>query len=249
MPDPAYTGSEQARAHFRLAVKIAFGFVALIWLIDAMQWALDLEPDPYGIRPRELAGLPGVLFAPLVHSGFAHLVANSPPWVVVGVAMLFLYPNSALRVLPAVYFGPGIFVWVLGRESVHLGAIGLVYGLVAYVLAAGLLRRDRRAIAAFLAVHFMYGSLVWGLLLSQFGVSWEAHLAATLIGAAFAIALRRLDVPGPALHRKRVPAGGPGACDTQESPDGPPGRRHCTPCRRQGHRAIPLLATLRKALG
>jgi membrane associated rhomboid family serine protease len=195
IPHPAYTGSEQARAHFRLAVKIAFGFVALIWLIDAMQWALDLEPDPYGIRPRELAGLPGVLFAPLVHSGFAHLVANSPPLVVVGVAMLFLYPNSALRVLPAVYFGPGIVVWVLGRESVHLGASGLVYGLVAYVLAAGLLRRDRRAIAASLAVYFMYGSLVWGLLPSQFGVSWETHLAATLIGVAFAIALRRLDVP------------------------------------------------------
>jgi hypothetical protein len=79
IPDPAYTGSEHARARFRLAVKIAFGFVALIWLIDTTQWALDLEPDPYGIRPRESAGLPGVLFAPLVHSGFAHLVANSSP--------------------------------------------------------------------------------------------------------------------------------------------------------------------------
>ena len=194
-PDPAYTGSEQARAHFRLAVKIAFGFVALIWFIDAMQWALGLEPDPYGIRPRELAGLPGILFAPLVHAGFAHLVANSAPLVVVGATMLFLYPNSALRVLPAVYFGPGIVVWVLGRDSVHFGASGLVYGLVAYVLAAGLLRRDRRAIAASLIVYFMYGSLVWGLLPTQVGVSWETHLAATLIGVAFAIVLRRLDVP------------------------------------------------------
>lgn len=200
-PDPAYTGSEQARAHFRLAVKIAFGFVALIWLIDAMQWALGLEPDPYGIRPRELAGLPGILFAPLVHAGFAHLVANSAPLVVVGAAMLFLYPNSALRVLPAVYFGPGIVVWVLGRDSVHFGASGLVYGLVAYVLTAGLLRRDRRAIAASLVVYFMYGSLVWGLLPTQVGVSWETHLAATLIGVAFAIVLRRLDVP----PRKRYP--------------------------------------------
>jgi membrane associated rhomboid family serine protease len=195
IPDPAYTGSEQARAHFRLAVKIAFGFVALIWLFDAVQWALDLEPDAYGIRPRELAGLTGILFAPLVHSGFAHLAANSPPLVVVGAAMLFLYPNSALRVLPAVYFGPGLVVWVAGRDSVHLGASGLVYGLVAYVLAAGLLRRDRRAIAASLAVYFMYGSLAWGLLPTQSGVSWETHLAATLIAVALAVALRRLDVP------------------------------------------------------
>jgi membrane associated rhomboid family serine protease len=193
--DPAYTGSERARARFRLAVKIAVGFVALIWLIDSLQWAVDQEPDPFGIRPRQLAGLPGVLFAPLVHSGFAHLVANTPPLVVVGAAMLFLYPSSALRVLPAVYLGPGIAVWILGRDSVHFGASGVVYGLVAYVLVAGLLRRDRRAVAASLAVYFMYGSLVLGLGPTQPGVSWETHLAAALIGVALAIALRRLDVP------------------------------------------------------
>jgi len=109
--------------------------------------------------------------------------------------MLFLYPNSALRVLPAVYLGTGIVVWLFGRESVHLGASGLVYGLVSYVFVAGLLRRDRRAIATSLVVSFMYGSLAWGVLPTQSGVSWETHLAAALIGLALAIALRRLDIP------------------------------------------------------
>jgi membrane associated rhomboid family serine protease len=71
----------------------------------------------------------------------------------------------------------------------------LVYGLVSYVFVAGLLRRDRRAIAASLVVCFMYGSLVWGVLPTQFGVSWETHLSAAMIGVALAIALRRLDVP------------------------------------------------------
>ncbi len=160
-----------------------------------MNWVLGQDPEPFGIRPRQWVGLPGIVFAPLVHDGFAHIIANSPPLLVLGTAMLFLYPNSALRVLPAVYLGTGIAVWLFGRDSVHFGASGLVYGLVSYVFVAGLLRRDRRAIAASLVVCFMYGSLVWGVLPTPFGVSWETHLAAALIGVALAIALRRLDVP------------------------------------------------------
>lgn len=195
IPDPDYTGSEQARAHFRLAVKIAFGFVGLLWLIYLMTSGLGQEPEPFGIHPRQWAGLPGIVFAPLVHDGFAHLIANSPPLLVLGTAMLFLYPLSALRVLPAVYFGTGIVVWLFGRDSVHFGASGLVYGLVSYIFLAGVLRRDRRAVAASLVVCFMYGSLAWGVLPTQSGVSWETHLAAALIGVGFAIALRRLDVP------------------------------------------------------
>ena len=75
------------------------------------------------------------------------------------------------------------------------GASGLVYGLVSYIFVAGLLRRDRRAIATSLLVCFMYGALVWGVLPIQPRVSWETHLAAALIGAALAIVLRRLDLP------------------------------------------------------
>ena len=91
--DPAHTDSERARANFRLAVKIALGFVALIWFVQLLNWALDLGPEDFGVRPRQLAGLPGILFAPLVHGGFAHLIANSPPLLVLGTAMLYLYPN------------------------------------------------------------------------------------------------------------------------------------------------------------
>jgi membrane associated rhomboid family serine protease len=199
VPDPAYTGSVQARAHFRLAVKIAFSFVALLWVVSLTNWGLELDPEVSGIRPRQWAGLPGIVFAPLVHGGFDHLIANSPPLLVLITAMVFLYPSSGLRTLPAVWLGSGILVWLFGRESVHFGASGLVYGLASYVFVAGLLRRDRRAIAASLVVWFMYGSLVWGLLPTPFGVSWETHLAAALIGVALAIALRRLDTP-PRKH-------------------------------------------------
>jgi len=195
VPDPAFTGSEQSRAHFRLAVKIAFGFIVLIWLIHLMNWGLDLDPEPFGIRPRQLSGLPGIFLAPVVHGGFEHLIANTLPLLVLGTAMLFLYPNASPKVLLWVYLGPGIAVWLIGRGSVHLGASGLVYGLVSYVFVAGMLRRDRRAIAASLVVCFMYGSLVWGVFPIRLQMSWETHLAAALIGLTMAIALRRLDVP------------------------------------------------------
>jgi membrane associated rhomboid family serine protease len=195
IPDPAHTGSERARANFRLAVKMALAFVALIWLIQLLNWALDLGPADFGVRPRQLAGLPGIFFAPLVHGGFAHLIANSPPLLVLGTAMLYLYPSAALRVLPAVYLGTGVAVWLFARESAHIGASGLIYGLVSYIFVAGLIRRDRRAIAASLLVCFMYGALVWGILPIEPGVSWETHLAAALIGIVLAITLRRLDIP------------------------------------------------------
>ena len=193
--DPAYATSARGRANFRLAVRIALGFVALIWIIGLLNDGLGIDPADFGVRPRELGGLPGILFAPLMHAGFEHLLANSLPLLVLGTAMLYLYPQAARRVLPAVYLGPGLAVWLFARGGVHLGASGLVYGLFSYVLAAGLLRRDRRAIAASLVVCFMYGTLVWGVLPIEPKFSWETHLAAALIGLALAFAYRHLDRP------------------------------------------------------
>ncbi len=195
IPDPAYTGSARTQASFGLAAKLALGFVVLLWAIQAVNVALDLELQRFGVEPRELAGLPGILVAPLLHGGFGHLIANSVPLLVVGTTMLHLYPDSASKVLPAVYLGPGIAVWLFARGGVHIGASGLIYGLAAYVFVAGLIRHDRRAIAASLLVAFIYGSLAWGVLPIRPGVSWETHLAAALIGIVLAIALRRLDIP------------------------------------------------------
>jgi membrane associated rhomboid family serine protease len=193
LPDPAFTNSRRSHENFRLAVRLALGFVALLWAILLLGDGLDLQQ--FGVRPREWQGLIGIFAAPLLHGGFKHLLDNSIPLVVVGTAMLYLYPKSALRVLPAVYLGPGIAVWLFAKGGIHIGASGLVYGLVAYVFVAGLIRHDRRAIAASMLVAFMYGTLAWGVTPIQVGMSWETHLAAALIGAAMAVLLRRHDVP------------------------------------------------------
>ena len=214
LPDPRYTHSANSRALLRLAIRLSIGFVVVLWLVHLMNWAMDLDRLPFGVRPREWLGLVGIVTAPLMHGDFAHLVANSVPLLVLGATMLFLYPHATLRVLPAVYLGTGVLVWLFGRDSVHIGASGLVYGLVSYVFVAGLLRRDRRAIAASLMVVMLYGSLAWGVLPIQPRMSWETHLAAAAIGVLMALALRRLDVP----PRKRYEWE-----DEREPPeDGPP---------------------------
>jgi membrane associated rhomboid family serine protease len=209
IPDPDFTTSDRARANFWLAAKIALGLVAVLWAVDFVNVVLGLDLQRFGVRPRQFAGLPGILLAPLLHGGFPHLIANSVPLLVLGTGMLYLYPNAALKVLPAVYLGPGIAVWLFGKaSSVHIGASGLVYGLVGYVFVAGIIRRDRRAIAASMLVYFLYGTLLWGVFPIRPGVSWETHLAAALIGSAMAIAFRGLDIP----PRKRY--------DWEDEPDG-----------------------------
>ncbi len=178
-PDPAVTDSARARDNFRLAVKLSLGFVAVLWLIPTLGWGLELER--FGVRPRQWIGLPGILVAPMLHAGFLHLIANSLPLWCSARRCCMLYPTAAFRVLPAVYLGPGIAVWLFAQDGVHVGASGLVYGLVSYIFVAGLIRRDRRAIAASLLVAFMYGTLVWGVLPIRVRISWETHLAAALI--------------------------------------------------------------------
>ena len=193
--DPSYTGSPESHANFRAATFGALCFVVAISVIHLLGSWLGLGLQRFGVHPRDLVGLSGIIAAPLLHGDFAHLVSNALPLLIVGTAMLHLYPDSSRIVLPSVYLGPGLAVWLFGRDSIHIGASGLVYGLVSYVFVAGMIRRDRRAIAASLLVSFMYGALVWGVLPIKAEVSWETHLAAALIGVVLAVLLRHRDIP------------------------------------------------------
>ena len=200
VPDPEYTSSPRARANFRLALRLALAAAAVLWAIELANEGLGLDLARLGVRPREIAGLAGIVLAPLLHGGPAHLVANSLPLVVLGTGMLYLYPGAAFKVLPAVYAGPGIAVWLLGPGgTVHIGASGVVYGLFSYLLVSGVIRLDRRAIAAALLVSFLYGTMVWGVLPIEPGTSWQTHLAAAIIGAVMAVAFRHRDIP-PRKH-------------------------------------------------
>ena len=193
--DPAYAASADSHERFRAAALVSALFVGALAAIHLVSWALGLDLARFGIHPRDVAGLAGIVAAPLLHGDIAHLASNALPLLIAGTAMLYLYPDSSRVALPALYLGPGVLVWMFGRDSVHIGASGLVYGIVAYVFVGGILRRDRRAWAASVLVAFFYGAMVWGVLPIRYGVSWETHLAAAALGVTLAVALRRRDVP------------------------------------------------------
>ena len=104
--------------------------------MHGLNWALDGDWQRFGVRPREWTGLVGILLAPLLHADFGHLAANALPLLVLGTVTLHLYPTSARAVLPALYVGSGLCVWLIGRDSIHIGASGLVYGLAAFVFTS-----------------------------------------------------------------------------------------------------------------
>lgn len=194
--DDATTAEQDAR-HLHDAFRLAAGFVALLWLIELLTLALGLDLTALSIFPRAPAGLTGILAAPLLHGSPTHLLANTAPLLVLGTAMLYGYPKAARIALPAIWLGTGAAVWLLARPSWHLGASGLVFGMLLFVLTLGVLRWDRRAIALSLAVLLLYGGMIWGVLPLDPRVSFESHLAGALIGLALAVRLKGMDPPPP----------------------------------------------------
>ena len=195
VPDPEYTASMKARANFVLAVKIAFAFLVVMWSVFLFETLLRIDLSPFGLRPRSGAGLLGLVTTPLLHGSLSHILSNSLPLFVGGVAMLFLYPNSAARALPMIYIGSAALAWVFARPSVHIGASGLVYGLLAYVFVSGMLRRDLRSVGVSLMIFFFYGSMIWGVLPVERSTSWELHISGLVVGVLLAFFYRSWDRP------------------------------------------------------
>jgi len=192
-PDPGYIVGKKAQANFGLALKIALLFLAILWLIFLLDWLLGLGLTRFGLRPGSLPGLIGVITAPLLHGNLEHILSNSMPLFISLTAILYLYPNSSIRVIPLIWLGSGLLAWLIGRPSLHFGASGFIYGLLAYVFFSGILRRDVRSISVSLLVAFLYGSMIWGVLPIRPYISWELHLSGGIIGVLLAIIYRKWD--------------------------------------------------------
>jgi len=192
-PDPRCAQSRKAHANFRLAMKITLVFIGILWAVFILDTVFGLRLARFGLRPGSIPGLVGIITAPLLHGSFEHLLSNTVPLFVALTAALYLYPASLLRVLPLLWLGSGAMAWVIGRPSLHIGASGLIYGLLAYVFAGGILRRDLRGVSVSLLVGFLYGSMVWGVLPIRPNMSWEMHLSGAAIGFLLAVLYRRWD--------------------------------------------------------
>jgi len=193
-PDPRFTQSRRAQSSFRLALRTTLVVIGILWAVFIIDAAFGLRLARFGLRPGSVPGLLGIVTAPLLHGNVPHLLSNTIPLLVSLTATLYLYPASSVRVIPLVWLGSGAIAWFIGQSpSLHVGASGLIYGLLAYVFVGGILRRDLRSVSVSLMVGFLYGSMVWGVLPVRAGMSWEMHLSGAVTGLLLAFVFRRWD--------------------------------------------------------
>ena len=158
-------------------------FIGLLVVVHAVNVLLDMALTVFGVIPRSLVGLRGVLFSPLLHGDWAHLFANLPPLAVMLGLLAFTRGRKLWPTTFALWAASGLAVWLVGRPlSIQVGASGLIYALASYLVVAAWTRRDLKSGLAALIVLFFYGGIVWGVIPGRPGVSWEGHLAGAIAG-------------------------------------------------------------------
>lgn len=189
-------GKQEARAiaqEFKTQVLILGGLVAIFWgleIVDSsfLRGTLDL----YGIRPRSFIGLRGILFAPFLHGSFAHLAANTAPFLTLGWLVMLREMKDFFVVTIITMLVSGIGVWLTAPAySIHIGASGLIFGYFGFLLLRGYFERSFAAILFSLIVGLLYGGIIWGVLPLQYGISWQGHLFGFIGGAIAARLLAR----------------------------------------------------------
>lgn len=185
---------EEEKNKIAESVLYPFLFVALLWTIKLLEHFSEVSLAKLGILPRSIHGVLGVTTAPLIHGDISHLVSNTLPLLILGIIIMYFYRSTAMSLFSWTYLLTGILVWAVADGSgYHLGASGLIYGLVSFLFFSGLIRKDRRSLALALLVTFVYGGMVWGVLPIYKGVSWESHLFGGIIGAFCAWYYKDLD--------------------------------------------------------
>jgi membrane associated rhomboid family serine protease len=193
-PDPDSLKDDNTR--LRRAFILAASFALILWAIKLLEIILGLDFVHYGVYPLRVSGLTGITIAPLIHGSLSHLFSNTAPLVILGTALLYGYPRSAIIVIPVLYLGTGLGVWLFARSAYHIGASGLSFGMMFFIFTIGVLRWDKRAIILSMVVFFLYGSMIWGIFPTKPGISFESHFFGAVIGVALAILLKNHD-PAP----------------------------------------------------
>jgi membrane associated rhomboid family serine protease len=194
---PPATPQTTRRPPWQTAGIVIIAFVAALWVIEIVNSASGGDLTDDGIRPRQLGGLWGVLWAPLLHANFTHLESNTIPLLVLGFLVLL---GGLVRfgvVTATVWLVSGIGVWIVGgSNTVVVGASGIAFGWLAYIIVRGVFTRSFLQLALGVVILVIYGSLLWGVLPGQPGVSWQGHLFGALGGVLAARA-------GTEAHRMR----------------------------------------------
>ena len=161
--------------------------IVIIWFVYCIELFFGLKFNNYGIYPKTFIGLRGVFLSPFIHGNLKHIFNNSVPLFVMLSSLYYFYHSIANKVLVYGFILTGLLTWSFARPANHIGASGIVYFLVSFVFFSGIFRKYYRLVALSLVVVFLYGGLVWYILPSEEGISWEGHLSGFLIGFLFSL--------------------------------------------------------------
>ena len=171
-------------------------FVALLYVIEAVDQVSGSRLEQDGIRPLEVDGLWGILWAPLLHANWAHLIANTVPALVLGFLVSLAGMSRFIYATVIVWVLGGLGTWLIGNlgapygvETNHIGASGLIFGWLTFLIVFGFFTRHAWQIVVGILVFLVYGGILWGALPGTFGVSWQGHLCGGIAGVVAAYLL------------------------------------------------------------
>ncbi len=165
-----------------LQIKIVLFICMLLFGIELVNLFTGRYLNQFGLIPRSLPSLPGIIVSPFLHGSFLHFVSNIIPLAIFSFFMLQHGVRRFARVTAVCILVSGLLTWLLGRSAIHVGASGLIYGYFAYLLLAGILSKEIQLIGISLFVGFGYGGLIFGVLPVNPYISWESHLFGFIVG-------------------------------------------------------------------
>ena len=190
------------------SLRFPFVLIVTMWVIHLVKVVTNISFVQLGIFPQHIEGLKGIITAPLIHGDWGHLISNTVPFAVLTSIIFIFYRRVAVRSFLLIYLFTGLAVWLFAREYTpagnpiwHIGASGVVYGLLSFVFWNGVFRKSFKAIALALAILVMYSGYFLGIVPNQPGISWESHLFGALVGIAvsylFKDSIERDEEPKP----------------------------------------------------
>jgi len=156
------------------SLKFVFIIIFLFWIIHIISLFFPLQQ--FGLVPRTLKGLIGIISSPFLHANFYHLCANTIGLLTFGIIFAFLEKKKTANLVIEIMILQGIVLWFFGRNGNHIGASGLIFGLFGYLLLIGYFRRQLKYMIVSLAILTFYGGTIMGVLPTHSGVSWDGHL-------------------------------------------------------------------------
>ncbi len=187
----------------RYALFVSLVPVVVMWLIWLVGTEFGIDFSSYGVFPLTISGLCGVFFSPMIHGSFSHLIANTFPLFILTFSLFYFYRKQPFTIFLLNWVLSGFLVWLGGREDLHIGASGVIYGLAAFLFLGGILSRSLGLLTISLLVSLLYGSLLWGIFPVKPEISWESHLWGGATGFLLAWVFRKT-FPHPVLAAEEV---------------------------------------------